>query len=78
VLENRVEAFPSIVGGDRVEALIGEFLDDQRGGLAVVFDAEDLFARFRHRNFLSIGMAESNRPDRSRKLGLITAGVRPD
>jgi hypothetical protein len=31
-----------------LEASLDKFLDNQRRGLAIVFNAEDLFARFRH------------------------------
>ena len=46
MFEDRVEAGLPIMGGDRLEALIGKFLDDQRGGFAIVLDAQDLLARF--------------------------------
>jgi hypothetical protein len=41
------------VGDDRLEAPFSEHLGNQRNGFAIVFDAEDLFARIRHRTLRS-------------------------
>ena len=38
----------AIMGGADFEASLDELLDNQRRGFAVVLNAEDLFARFRH------------------------------
>ena len=65
VFENRVETGLSIVGGDRFEALIGKFLDDQRGGLTIVLDAQDFLARFGHRTLPSFDQSDERKPLRS-------------
>jgi hypothetical protein len=38
----------AVVGDADLEASLDELFGNQRRGLAVVFNAEDLFARFRH------------------------------
>ena len=56
MLEDSVETLAPVMRADRLEALIGKLLDDQRRSLAVVFDAQDLLARFRHQISLSEAM----------------------
>jgi hypothetical protein len=63
------------VGGNRIEALIGEGLDDQGGGLAVVFDAQDFLARLPHLTRFRSSQ-EAKRFAFIRKLRLMTAKCR--
>jgi hypothetical protein len=68
VFEDCVEARLPIMGGDRLEALIGKFLDDQRRGLAVVLDAEDFLACLYHQTLAFESAREFSPPGRLRNL----------